>query len=83
MSSIIWQVLGVIAICGWLAGVPFARGVERKRTFKPDPIVYYLWPLWLTVAVIGQLLHYAGRSFRHGWHALETLGENWAGRRVV
>lgn len=76
MVYLVWTTLAL----AHLVGMAITHGTERRRTFKPDPIVYLLWELWLLVAAAG----WVGGALRDGlrWTltALDDLGYRFSGR---
>jgi hypothetical protein len=71
MTYLIWTTLAI----AHLVGMAIAHGMERRRTYKPDPMFYALWELWLLVWVLMLAGSALWDALRWTFTALDDVGD--------
>jgi len=70
MTYLLWITLALTH----LVGMAMTHGMERRRTFRPDPFVYVPWEFWLIVWVGGVAASALRDGLRWTFAALDEIG---------
>lgn len=57
-----------------VVGMAITHGMERRRTIRPDPLVYALWEVWLYLWALGKVIACFEVALRWAFTALDDLG---------
>lgn len=82
MTITSWLLIATAIV--WAIGTPVVYGTEKRRTVKPEPLLYAFWVPWALVWLLGEIIGGIKFLALYLWQTLEAIGYAWAAsdRRV-